>query len=51
MRSGNILTAAYILGEVVGLVIYRTQSDGSLQGVWTVEGRPGVGSENLTPVQ
>ncbi|MBM3481736.1 MAG: hypothetical protein FJX66_00375 [Alphaproteobacteria bacterium] len=51
MRSGNILSAAYILGEVVGLVIYEIKPDGSLQGTWTIADKPGVGTEILTPQQ
>lgn len=51
MRSGDILSAAYILGEVVGLVIYEIRPDGSLEGTWTIADKPGVGTEVLTPQQ
>ena len=34
---------------VVGLVIYQVQSDGTLDGLWTIAGQEGVGTETLTP--
>lgn len=49
MVSGDVLTAAYILGEVVGLVIYKIKPDGTLDGTWTIADKPGVGTEVLTP--
>jgi hypothetical protein len=49
MRSGNSFSAAYQLGDHVGLVIYEIQPDGSMRGTWTVADSPGVGTEVLTP--
>lgn len=49
MRDGNAFTAGYELGGKVGLVIYMVQSDGTLDGRWTVAGVNAVGTEILTP--
>jgi hypothetical protein len=37
------------MGDVVGLVIYELQDDGTLEGLWTVADQEGVGTETLTP--
>ena len=49
MRNGDAFAASYRLGDAVGLVIYRMNSDGSLEGLWTIADKAGVGSETLTP--
>lgn len=49
MRQGNVLSAAYRLGNAIGLVVYRLNDDGSLDGTWTVAGQEGVGRERLVP--
>lgn len=49
MRQGNVLSAAYKLGESVGLVVYRINDDGTLDGTWTIAGQEGVGKERLVP--
>jgi hypothetical protein len=49
MRQGNVLSAAYRLGESIGLVVYRLNDDGSLDGTWTIAGKEGVGKERLVP--
>lgn len=49
MRSGNVFAAGYQLGDQVGMVIYRIQPDGSLDGLWTISRMDGVGTEVLTP--
>lgn len=49
MLSGDRLAAAYTLGSVIGLVIYELRRDGSLDGIWTVAGSEGHGTEVLTP--
>jgi opacity protein-like surface antigen len=51
MRSGNIFSAGYVMGESVGLVIYDIKSDGSLTGRWTIDGQDGVGTEVWTPAR
>lgn len=49
MRNGNALAAGYVLGDATGLAIYLIMEDGTLDGVWTVAGEPGQGTEVLTP--
>jgi len=51
MRSGAIVTAAYILNGKPGLIIYRQQDNGVLDGTWTVSGASGTGREILSPVR
>ena len=49
MRNGSAFAASYRLGSSVGLVIYEMKGDGSLQGLWTIADKNGVGTETLTP--
>jgi hypothetical protein len=49
MRNGIALAAGYNLGDEIGLVIYEIFDDGTLEGLWTVADRPGVGTETLVP--
>lgn len=49
MRYENAFSAGYVLGDAVGLVIYEIKSDGTLDGIWTVAGQKGSGTEVLTP--
>lgn len=49
MLYGDSFAAGYVLGKDVGLVVYTVNDDGSLEGAWTVSGRNGSGTENLTP--
>jgi hypothetical protein len=51
MRRSNVFTAAYKLGNAVGLVIYEVKSDGVLDGVWTVADQRGSGTDILTPIK
>ena len=48
-RNDDAFAAGYVLGNAYGLVIYKVQDDGSLQGLWTIQGQNGTGTENLTP--
>jgi hypothetical protein len=48
-RNGNAFAAAYVLNDAVGLVIYMVKPDGSMEGLWTIQGQPGTGTENLIP--
>jgi hypothetical protein len=48
-RNNDAFAAAYVLGDSMGLVIYKVQQDGSMQGLWTLQGQPGTGTEVLTP--
>ena len=49
MRNGPAFSAGYVMGDAIGLVIYQVMDDGSMQGLWTVAGQPGNGTENLYP--
>ena len=49
MRRGNILAAGYVIGRLVGLIVYEIKNDGSLEGTWTIVDQPGVGLEILQP--
>ena len=49
MRNGPAFSAGYVMGDSIGLVIYRVMDDGSMQGLWTIAGQPGSGTENLYP--
>jgi hypothetical protein len=51
MRNGSSVAASYRLGNSVGLVIYELKSDGSLEGLWTIADKSGLGSESLTPAR
>ena len=51
MLANKSFAAAYKLGEAVGLVVYELHDDGTLDGVWTIAGRPGAGTEVLTPAR
>ena len=50
MRNDDSFAAGYKLGDEIGLVIYKVQSDGSLHGLWTVAGKEGNGAEILVPI-
>jgi len=49
MRNDESFAAGYVMGDAVGLVIYKMKDDGTLEGLWTVSGKDGVGTEVLTP--
>ena len=51
MRNGNSFAASYALGNAIGLVVYQIKPDGTLEGLWTIAGQNGVGSELLTPMK
>jgi hypothetical protein len=51
MRNDDSFSAGYRLGEVIGLVIYKVQDDGSMTGLWTIAGNGGAGTETLTPMR
>lgn len=48
-RNDDAFAAAYVLGDSTGLVIYKVQEDGTLDGLWTLAGEGGNGTEVLTP--
>jgi hypothetical protein len=53
MRYGPAFSAFYVIetpnGPAFGLVIYQVLENGSLDGIWTVTGENGSGTEVLTP--
>ena len=49
MRNDDAFAAGYILGDEIGLVVYKVMPDGSLHGLWTIAGKEGNGTELLTP--
>jgi hypothetical protein len=49
MRNGPAFSAGYELNGKVGLVIYQVFEDGHMEGLWTIAGANGIGTENLTP--
>jgi hypothetical protein len=50
MRMNDTLSAAYTLADgTPGLVMYEVGDDGVLEGIWTIPGESGVGTETLTP--
>ena len=51
MRNGSTFAAGYRLGNAVGLVIYDIKEDGTLEGLWTIAEKSGVGTETLTPMK
>ncbi len=48
-RNDDAFAAAYVLGDAMGLVIYKVDSDGTLDGLWTITGKEGSGTEVLIP--
>jgi hypothetical protein len=50
MRNDASFAAAYKMDDgAVGLIIYKVAKDGSMDGVWTIAGNGGAGTEKLTP--
>ncbi|CAN5313365.1 hypothetical protein BH10PSE7_BH10PSE7_21330 [soil metagenome] len=49
MLKNDAFAAAYVLGNDVGLIIYNVGEDGTLDGIWTIAGKDGAGTEVLTP--
>jgi hypothetical protein len=49
MRNGDALAATYTLGGIPGLVIYKVNDEGVLDGFWVVRGKNTGGTERLTP--
>jgi hypothetical protein len=51
MLLDDSFAAGYVLGDKVGLIVYKVGDDGVLKGVWTIAGTDGAGTEVLTPAQ
>ncbi|CAN7226487.1 hypothetical protein LJR030_000757 [Rhizobium sp. LjRoot30] len=50
MLNGDAFAAAYVLGDAIGLIVYKV-GDGELDGAWTITGKDGSGTEKLTLAQ
>ena len=48
MLHGDAFAAGYVLQDAVGLVVYKVRAGGVLEGVWTITGQDGAGTETLT---
>ena len=48
MLHDNAFAAGYVLGDAVGLIVYEVKDKGVLDGVWTISGEDGAGTEVLT---
>lgn len=48
MLRDNAFAAAYVLAGAAGLIVYEVKDNGVLDGVWTISGENGSGSEVLT---
>lgn len=51
MRNEDSFAAGYVLGDSIGLVVYKEFPDGSLHGLWTIADQEGIGAEVLTPTR
>jgi len=49
MRLNDTLAATYMIDDEPGLVMYKVGNDGTLNGLWTIRGKNGSGTERLTP--
>ncbi|WP_417409929.1 hypothetical protein [Hoeflea sp.] len=50
MLYDNAFAAGYVFETgAVGLVVYEVMEDGTLEGVWTIDGQSGSGTERLIP--
>jgi hypothetical protein len=50
-RNDAAFAAAYVLGDAIGLIVYKVREDGTLDGLWTIAGKEGNGTEVLTPAK
>lgn len=48
-RKDNAFAAAYVTEDAIGVVIYRVQDDGTPDGLRTIRGKDGVGTEMEAP--
>lgn len=48
MLHEDAFAAGYVLGDAVGLVVYKVKDGGVLEGSWTITGKDGAGTEKLT---
>lgn len=48
MLHDDAFAAGYVLQDSVGLIVYKVRAGGVLEGVWTITGEDGAGTETLT---
>lgn len=48
MLYEDAFAAGYVLGDAVGIIVYKVVGDGILEGAWTISGKNGSGTETLT---
>ena len=48
MLHDDAFAAGYVLQDAVGLIVYKVRANGVLEGVWTLTGQDGAGTETLT---
>lgn len=49
MRNDDAFSAAYVMKDgSVGLIIYKMKDDHTMEGIWTLSGKEGSGTEKLT---
>jgi hypothetical protein len=51
MRNDDAFSAGYVMGDQIGLIVYKVMEDGSLHGLWTIAGQEGNGTEVLKPAE
>jgi hypothetical protein len=49
MRTSDSVAATYTIESAPGLIIYKVDDSGVLNGLWSIRGRDGTGTERLTP--
>jgi hypothetical protein len=50
-RNDDSFAAAHVTTGEIGLIIYKVAEDGSMDGLWTIAGKEGNGTEKLTPAE
>ena len=51
MRGPETVVAGYADQNGAGLVLYKIEADGTLNGIWTADKQKGVGTDILTPAR
>jgi hypothetical protein len=49
MRTSDSAAATFMIESNPGLIIYKADDNGVLNGLWSIHGRDGTGMERLTP--
>jgi hypothetical protein len=51
VRNGNSFAVSFVHDQSYGVALYGLGSDGTLNGLWTINGSPGLGKERLVPTR